>query len=166
MATDYKPEYAVQAEKLCLLGATDDDLAAFFEVGQRTIRRWKTAHPEFMAALKVGKDQADDRVVRSLFQRAMGYSHPDVHVSNFKGDVTVTPITKHYPPDTTACIFWLKNRQPAAWRDRVEHTGKDGGPIEQQYTGPELARRIALLLDPRFEVPVEQGKPGAAKSSH
>jgi hypothetical protein len=162
----YREEFAAQAEKLCLLGATDVELADFFDVTERTINRWKTAHPEFMAAIKDAKDKADARVIRSLYHRAMGYSHPDVHVSNFKGEITVTPIVKHYAPDTTACIFWLKNRQPDDWRDRVEHTGKNGQPIEHQYSGPELARRIAMMLDPRFEVPAEPAKGPASKASH
>lgn len=55
-----------------------------------------------------------------MFERATYYSHPDTHISNFQGDITVTPLTKHYPPDTTACIFWLKNRKPKDWRDKVE----------------------------------------------
>ncbi len=145
--TLYKPEYVEQAKKLCLLGATDRELADFFKVSEQTLNAWKTQHTEFLESLKVGKEQADQRVERSLYQRAVGYSHPDVHVSNFQGDVTLTPITKHYPPETTAGIFWLKNRKPEDWRDRVEHTGKDGGPIAvSDVSEAEYARRIAFAL--------------------
>jgi len=56
----------------------------------------------------------------ALYERAIGYTAPDCHVSQYKGIVTVTPFEKHFPPDTTACIFWLKNRKPAEWRDRSE----------------------------------------------
>lgn len=143
----YKPEYVEQAKKLCLLGATDRELADFFKVSEQTLNSWKTQHPEFLESLKVGKDQADQRVERSLYQRAVGYSHPDVHVSNFQGMVTLTPITKHYPPETTAGIFWLKNRKPEEWRDRIEHTGKDGGAIEvADVSEAEVARRMAFTL--------------------
>jgi len=116
---------AEQAKKLCKLGATDQDLAEFFGVCTRTIIRWQAEHSAFCHALKVGKGEADQRVERSLYQRAVGYSHPDVHVSNYQGAVTLTPITKHYAPDTVACIFWLKNRQPELWRDKheIEHSG-------------------------------------------
>jgi hypothetical protein len=149
----YKPEYVVQAKKLCLLGATDRELADFFKVSEQTLNTWKAQHPEFLESLKVGKEQADQRVERSLYQRAVGYSHPDVHVSNFQGDVTLTPITKHYPPETTAGIFWLKNRRPEEWRDRIEHTGKDGGPIQTEELGDtERARRIAFLLQKGLQV--------------
>lgn len=127
--TSYRAEYAEQAEKLCRYGATDAELADFFGVTTRTIGRWQAGHEDFCRALKVGKEVADDRVERSLFHRAVGYSHPDTHISNHQGKITATPITKHYPPDTTAMIFWLKNRRKQDWRDRHEHTGPDGGPI-------------------------------------
>jgi hypothetical protein len=143
----YRPEYAEQAAKLCKLGATDRELADFFQVAESTLNLWKLEHSEFSESLKLGKDEADKRVEQSLYHRAVGYSHPDTHVSNFQGDVTLTPITKFYPPETTACIFWLKNRNPEAWRDRVEHTGKDGGPIEtKELSDSDLAREVAFLL--------------------
>jgi len=154
----YKPEYVVQATKLCLLGATDRELADFFKVSEQTLNSWKTQHTEFLESLKVGKEQADQRVERSLYQRALGYSHPDVHVSNFQGLVTLTPIIKHYPPETTAGIFWLKNRRPEEWRDRIEHVGKDGGPIEtKDVSENETARRIAFILAQGMQI--AEGKP-------
>lgn len=119
----YKPEYAGMAKKLCDgRGATDRELADFFSVAESTLNLWKLEHAEFSEALKVGKDVADDRVERSLYQRACGSSHDDVHISNFQGDVTITPIVKHYPPDTTAGIFWLKNRRKGQWRDKIDHS--------------------------------------------
>ena len=127
----FKAEYAKQAEKLCLLGATDEDLADFFAVGIRTISNWKAQHPEFLQALKTGKEASDDRVERSLYQRAVGYSYDAVHFSSFQGSVTETPYREHCPPDTTAQIFWLKNRRPDQWRDKQiqEVTGADGAPL-------------------------------------
>jgi len=121
----YKQEFVKQAEKLCALGATDIELADFFEVDVRTLYRWKADSPEFCQALKVSKEIADDRVERSLFARANGYEHDEVDIRVVAGEVVQTPIRKFYPPDTTACIFWLKNRRQAAWRDKqdVEHSG-------------------------------------------
>ncbi|HEV2674134.1 MAG TPA: helix-turn-helix domain-containing protein [Aliidongia sp.] len=123
----YQAEYAEQAKKLCLLGATDAQLADFFGVSRVTIDAWKNTHQEFLDALKDGKDAADAAVAHSLFHRATGYSHKAVKiVADAKtGMEHIVPFTEHYPPDTTACIFWLKNRQPKAWRDKqeIEHGG-------------------------------------------
>lgn len=116
----YKPEYVNQARKLCQLGATDQELADFFEVSLSTLNLWKIQHPEFSESLKSGKEQADDRVEHALYCRAMGYSHEDTDIRVIDGKVEMTPVIKHYPPDTTAAIFWLKNRRPAEWRDKVE----------------------------------------------
>lgn len=125
----YKPEYAAQAEKLCLLGAKDDEIADFFGVSTRTIYRWQVEHEEFSQSLKATKEKSDDRVVRSLFHRATGYSHPDVDIRVVDGVVIKTDIIKHYPPDTTAMIFWLKNRKKIEWRDKHELSGDPDAPM-------------------------------------
>jgi hypothetical protein len=129
--TKFKPEFVTQAEKLCKLGATDQEVADFFEVEVRTIYRWKTENEQFCQALKAGKDEADDRVERSLFARANGYEHDEVDIRVVANALVQTPIRKYYPPDTTAAIFWLKNRKPKEWRETkaVELTGANGGPV-------------------------------------
>lgn len=134
----FKAEYAEQARKICLLGATDAQLADFFKVTERTINAWKLQHPTFAEALRAGKEQADALVAHSLYRRALGFKHPAVKIltvadgSNQGSHVEEVAYTEIYPPDTTACIFWLKNRRPDVWRDRQQHevTGKDGGPVE------------------------------------
>lgn len=126
--TKYNPDtHPEQAGKLCALGATDDEIADFFGVNRATIYRWKSQHAEFCDAIKMGKEPADDRVERGLYQRAIGYSHEDVDIRVIDGAVTMTPIMKHYPPDTAAAIFWLKNRRKEDWRDKqeVEHDVSD-----------------------------------------
>lgn len=125
----FKPEYVEQARKLCLLGAIDKDLADFFGVSEQTVNSWKEKHPEFLESLNKSKAESDAKVVRSLYERAMGYSHPEDKIFGTldkDGEPLIVPTTKHYPPDTTACIFWLKNRQPEDWRDKqdIEHSGK------------------------------------------
>lgn len=145
----YKPEYAELATKYCLLGATDAELAGFFDTTEQTINAWKKQYPEFLESIKRGKEEADATVAQSLYKRANGYQHPDVHISNFQGVITATPLTKHYPPDTAAAFIWLKNRQSKKWRDKVDHelTGKDGGPIEtKELSDREFARRLAFAL--------------------
>ena len=127
--TDYKDEYVEQAYNYCLLGATDAELAIFFGVCVATINNWKNEHPEFLDALKNGKEMADARVAKALFSRATGYSCPDVDIKMYEGEIIETPVIKHYPPDATSMIFWLKNRQPDKWREKrepVEIDAEDG----------------------------------------
>ncbi|CDO34317.1 hypothetical protein [Novosphingobium sp. KN65.2] len=119
--TAYREEFAVQAEKLCALGATDLELADFFQVDVRTIYRWKHTHDEFCQALKVGKDVLDDRVERSLYQRAVGYSFNSEKVFHFQGHITRAETIEHVPPDPGAALSWLKNRRGDKWRDKIEH---------------------------------------------
>lgn len=130
--TKYRDDYAAQATKLCVLGATDEDLADFFEVDRTTIWRWAQAHPEFCNALKAGKEAADERVAHSLYHKAVGYTFDSVKIFQHQGAVIEAPYKEHVPPDTTAAIFWLKNRRPKEWRDKreYEHTGEGGGPIK------------------------------------
>lgn len=117
--TKYKAEYCEQVYKLCLLNAIDAEMADFFGVSEVTFNAWKKAHPEFLKSIKKGKIKADADVAERLYQRAMGYEHPDVHISNYQGDITITELTKHYPPDTAAAFIWLKNR--AGWKDKTDH---------------------------------------------
>lgn len=124
--SSFKPEYVEQTKKLALLGATDERLADFFGVAIATIDNWKHAHPEFLVALKECREGADGAVVKSLYQRAMGYSVKTTKIVVVDKVIEKVDIIENYPPDTTACIFWLKNRRPDLWRDRVqtEVTGK------------------------------------------
>lgn len=121
----FKPEMVEQAKKLAGKAFTDAEIADFFDIPRTTLYRWLNEHSDLRDALKLGKKSSDDRVERSLYERATGYSHPDVHISNYQGVVTVTDIVKHYPPDTTACIFWLKNRRPEHWREKTGGEGDD-----------------------------------------
>ena len=129
--TEYKPHYTVLAYNYCLLGATDIQLAQFFCVSEKTLNSWKKHHPEFLQSIKRGKDEADAVIAESLFHRAKGYSHEDVEIKvvpqggKMGSAIETVPVIKHYPPDTLACIFWLKNRQKDRWRDKTEteHTG-------------------------------------------
>lgn len=118
----YKPEFVEQARKLCLLGATDQEMADFFEVTVSTLNLWKLRHPEFSEALKAGKEAADNRVERSLFQQAIGYEQDEVKIfmpANAEAPV-YAPFRAKVAPNVTAAIFWLKNRRKAEWRDKVE----------------------------------------------
>jgi hypothetical protein len=125
----FKEEYDEQARRLCLLGLTEAELAKFFNVTTATITTWKRKHPQFLASLKLGKEIADGRVVEKLYRRAMGYSHPEEKVFCSDGMIVRAKTRHYYPPDTTACIFWLKNRRPDLWRDQQVLTGMNGASL-------------------------------------
>jgi len=116
----FKPEFVKQAFKLCQMGATDLELADFFGVEKKTIYNWAAEHKEFLHSIKIGKDAADDRVVKSLYHRAIGYSVDSVKIFNYQGVTIEHPYREHYPPDTAALIFWLKNRRRLEWRDKQD----------------------------------------------
>jgi hypothetical protein len=121
--TKYRAVYDEQVRKLCLLGATDKAIAEFFEVDEATINRWKIEFPSFCESIKTGKQHADMEVAESLFKRATGYKHDEDVIFQYKGDPVIVSSTKHYAPDVTAAIFWLKNRtrrNEFPWKDRME----------------------------------------------
>jgi hypothetical protein len=150
--SSYKAAFAEQAKKLCLLGATDVDIADFLEVAVSTIYKWKHDYPEFSEALKSGKEAADERVERSLYHKAVGYTFESEKVFQFQGQIVRTPTREHVPPDTTAAIFWLKNRRADQWRDvqvkEIRSGSLDELPTDtvaaiRQQLADERARRTA-----------------------
>ncbi|TAL03716.1 MAG: helix-turn-helix domain-containing protein [Rhodospirillaceae bacterium] len=128
--TLYRDEFPALAYKLGLLGLTDEELATFFEVHVDTIYEWDKVHPEFSEARARGKLPADAEVAAKLYHRARGYSHKAVKIFQYEGQPVEVPYTEHYPPDTQAATWWLKNRRSRDWKDRQEFTGADGGPIQ------------------------------------
>ena len=138
--TKYKDEYNLQAEKMCKLGATDIELADFFNVCEDTIYEWKNVYVAFSESIKKGKDIFDTRnVENSLRTRAQGLTVTeerqttrklkldDQNPDEIEGEIIDTTITKkELPPDTAAAIFWLKNRDSKRWKDKqdVEHSGE------------------------------------------
>lgn len=123
--TDYRPEFAEQAAKLCALGATDYELADFFGVNTATIYRWRNVHEQFCEAVRAGKERSDERVERALFNRSVGYSFESEKVFQHQGEIIRAPTVEHVPPDPGAAMNWLKNRKPDTWRDKqeIEHKG-------------------------------------------
>jgi len=119
--TKYRKSHGAKVESAAESHAplTDEDIADLFGVSEQTVKNWYKQYPEFLASVKRAKAVSDDKVERSLFERATGYSVPDVHIT---GKGTKIPIIKHYPPDVVACIFWLKNRRGEQWRDKQELT--------------------------------------------
>lgn len=115
--TIYQPRFVTMARKIAELGGTNADIADGLGVNLASVNLWKNIHPKFNEALKVGKAATDNRVERSLLERACGYTWESEKVFCDKdGHVTRVQIREHVPPDTTAQIFWLKNRRPDEWR--------------------------------------------------
>lgn len=117
----YIDSYAEQVKNLFLLkhGALDKDIATFFGVSLKTIHNWKKQYPAFKAAIEEGKSSAADvNVVKSLYERATGYSHEAVKIiyDTDTKEVVRASYTKQYPPDTAAIRLWLLNR--TSWTDK------------------------------------------------
>jgi hypothetical protein len=163
--TKYQDAYSEQAFKLCLLGATDVELADFFEVTESTINEWKLAHAEFSESIKKGKFQADAEVANKLYTRANGYKYDEVTYEKVdvkidgiveEDDIKMEPfkkkvVTKEVAPDVTAQIFWLKNRSKKKWRDKVENgfTDNDGNDRYADLSEDKLDEKIQALIKRR-----------------
>lgn len=124
MGVKSKYEYWLSEEGLTKIsgwardGLTDEEIAKKCQVSARTFAGWKTRFPQLGAILKQGKDYVDRKVEQSLLKRALGFSYEE---KTYGKDGTLTKcVTKMVVPDTTAIIFWLKNRKPEEWRDKQE----------------------------------------------
>ncbi len=168
--TDYRPEYTREALLLCKLGATDAQLADAFDVTVRTINRWKVTHEGFAEAIRKGKNPADDRVEDTLYHRAVGTEYEKAHPIKLKKitygpdgkkiqeeeRIEVVMVKEVIPPDTTALIFWLKNRRKEQWRDLQSHEHGKPGDFSN-LSDAELDDLIAQAL------PAEVTQPEPAK---
>lgn len=134
------------------LGATDAELAAALDITPMSLGNWKRQNEKLFCTLKEAKAQADSKVVKSLYERAQGYSHKQVEFMIVKGKLRKIETIKHYPPDTTACIYWLKNRRPDDWADRSQHSlsNPDGTPI----AGTTVIAPTVVFVQPK-EDPLE-----------
>lgn len=131
----YDPAMCALVRNYAKLGATEQQIAEFIGISRSNLSIWKIQHEEFAAALSDGKLSADDQVEQSLFRRATGYRHVAFKMFQHEGRVITKRYIEHYPPDTTACIFWLKNRRREQWRDVREHDFKGKVSLEQLVTG-------------------------------
>lgn len=138
--TKYRPEYAEQARKLALLGQTDAEMARFFEIGEATLHRWKIEQEGFRESILAGKDHADANIADSLYKSALGgctvmevREEPDG-----EGNVIRKRVIRELPADVRAQRYWLGNRNPRQWRDKV---------IVQDETPPEVIAETAARYD-------------------
>ena len=156
----YPDELKQEAVQMLLDGHSAPSVARNLGIRHTSLLyRWKAEHREFREATKQGKAVADDMVVSALFRRATGYSHDAVKhmvVSDGRGEgshVEAIDVVEHVPPDTTAAIFWLKNRRPKEWRDRQEVQHEAGDTIEPSVSVPMArAHRLAAAAAPEPEL--------------
>lgn len=121
----YKKEYDDQVKWLCLLWATDIDIANFFSIDEATVNRWKKKYPTFWESLKEGKEVADIHIVNSLYNRAKGMKLNKqavikVKVSKDEEEDRVIDYVEEIAPDPISLKFWLTNRRHNFWRDKKE----------------------------------------------
>lgn len=157
----YNEKYHVDwAWSLALKGATDEEIAEAFHISVRTLHRWKKTHPELLTALEEGKDVADAKVKRSLYQRAVGYEAKEVtqiieqDPATGTQRVSKTQVTaKHIVPDTMACMYWLNSRSKGEFSQRQEVTL--GGSVRtspmEKLTEDELRSLARLDEEPDAE---------------
>lgn len=140
--TLYKREYDEQVYKLCLLGATDSEIASFFNVTEATLNNWKAEHDSFFESIRNGKFKADAEVANSLYKRAVGFEYDAVKIFNNMGEEMIVPYKEYVVPDVGAQKKWLSARQRKIWAERVENDLTTGGQpfqvlIEKTYKKDE-----------------------------
>lgn len=125
-------------------GLIDEQIAKNLGVAYSTFRKYRDEHSALSAALKKGKEVVDREVENALLKRALGYQYKEV--TEEYGEVTKV-VTKEVQPDTTAQIFWLKNRKPGTWRDKqdVEHSGHTATTLNMTNLSEEELRKLAKL---------------------
>jgi len=107
-------------------GLTDEQIAKNLGISKTTFYKYKKEHSVLSELLKKGKEVIDIQVENALLKKALGYTYDEETTKNSDGNIEIKIVSKHIPGDTTAQIFWLKNRRPDKWRDKnvVEHQGE------------------------------------------
>ena len=119
------PEGLLKIEGWARDGLIDEQIAQNIGIRAATLYEWKKRFPQFSEALKRGKEVVDRQVENALLKRALGYEYEEVKEKFEDGVLTERTVTKkEVVADTTAQIFWLKNRKPDTWRDKPEGTQK------------------------------------------
>lgn len=156
--TKYNKEYDELAYKYCLLGATDSQLADFFEVTETTINNWKISHPSFFESIRAGKDYADIKVAKSLYDSCNGAVVKKQKVEKIKNidpktgkifeTVEVVDYFEQMPSDVNAIKFWLTNRQKNRWKNRqATDITTDGKPIVEEIDYDKLSTKTLLEIE-------------------
>lgn len=129
--------------KCCMLGLTDGQIADVLGMETKAYAKRRETDPNLQTAASEGRRQASANVAHALYKRAIGYSHVAYKIFCYEGHIKTKRYVEHYPPDTVACIFWLKNREPELWADVQKITGKI---TVDEIGDQEAARRVAFVL--------------------
>ena len=125
-----EPEGLLKIEGWARDGLTDEQIANNMGIATSTLYEWKKAHSEISESLKRGKEVIDRQVENALLKRALGYEYEEISEKYELGILTERKVTKkQVVPDTTAQIFWLKNRKPSDWRDKPEGEQKESSGV-------------------------------------
>lgn len=117
-------------------GLTDEQIAKNIGIAPRTYYEWQERFPQFRQAIKKGKAPVDIEVENALLKRALGYEYEETiteieEVEEGRQKKHIRRIRKHMPPDVGAIVFWLKNRKPGKWRDKIEAAPETGNELLQ-----------------------------------
>lgn len=120
------PEGLLKIEGWARDGLIDEQIAYNIGITRETLSQWKNKYSDISDALKKGKEVVDRQVENALLKRALGYKYEEIKTEETEEGKKVTVTIKEVVPDTTAQIFWLKNRKPDQWRDKqqIEHSGE------------------------------------------
>lgn len=118
--TLFEKEMLPKVTKLAKIGATDREIADFIGISPDAFYDWLANKPKFSHAINKGKSALNQRVKRSLYHRAVGYTYDEEKAFSFQGGVTKTTIKSHVAPDVNAAIFWLKNKLPDEFQDKIQ----------------------------------------------
>lgn len=125
-------------------GLNDEQLCQKMGIATRTFYEWQNKFPQLRQAIKKGKDPVDVEVENALLKRALGYDYEETiteieEVDEGRQRKHVRRVKKHMPPDVGAIVFWLKNRKPHKWRDKIEAAPEEANELLQSLV--ELERR-------------------------
>lgn len=136
------PEGLLKLEGWARDGLTDEQIAENMGINKATLYRWKEKYCDICDTLKRGKEVVDFQVENALLKRALGYEYEEVSEKYESGTLTEKKVTKkQVVPDTTAQIFWLKNRRPDKWKDKQD-VQVSGELKEEQTKLDDLIRQI------------------------
>lgn len=142
-------DFLQQVYLIAQLGATQEEMATFFNVNITTLEKWIATKPEFAAAVRRGGIEFDMRVVSKLGQRAIGYEYTETEITDGPKGYQRKTTKKHVPGDVTAQIFWLKNRRRNEWTD-VNRTEIYGQINHNLNINRKL--ELSLLTEPEREL--------------